>query len=139
MRVRPNEEQLCVVETMRFLHKCWELTEHERPLSPDPFYIRNSLLTPVIVKKVIDSLEDIFAKEIVNYPGYHRNAQGVSESQYLVPPGFNWLPQAQQLAIVQGIDRIFQKHRVTDEEIAKEVAEHERRVAEQSYYYDDGE
>jgi len=123
MRIRPSEEKLCVDETMAWLHKVWELTEQERPLQPDPFYERNDGLTPNVVRAVIGDLERIFATEIEKYPGYHRNAQGISNAEYLVPPGFNWLPYPQQLAIVQGIDRIFNSHRMSDEE--SEAAEEE--------------
>jgi hypothetical protein len=85
--------------------------EGRRPFQPDPFYPRNDLLTPEIVERVVDSVESIFESELLNYPGYHRKAQGISASEYLVAPGFRRLPYNEKLALVQGIDRIFQEYR----------------------------
>jgi hypothetical protein len=57
-------------------------------------------------------MEALFVKELEKYPGYHRNAQGISESEYLVPPGFDKMAAGEQLAVVQGIDKIFADYRV---------------------------
>ncbi len=112
-----DKQRECVTEAIGWLHQVWELTDNGRPLQPDPFYSRNELLTPVVVKNVIESVEAIFKTELQKYMGYHRNAQGVSTSEILVPPGFDTLTYAQQFAVVQGIDRIFQKYRL-DQSIA---------------------
>jgi hypothetical protein len=104
------KQQECVARTIDWLHQVWELTERGRPLQVDPFYPRNPLLTPDVVTKVIDGIEGIFRSELVKFPAYHREAQGISASEYLIPPGFDKLPYNQQLALVQGIDRIFQQY-----------------------------
>lgn len=95
------------------MHQAWLLLQENRELQPDPFYERNELLTTEVVTSVLKSIEDMFLNEFKKYPGYHTNAQKVSKSTVLVPPRFLKLPYPQQLAIVQGIDRIFQQHRDT--------------------------
>jgi len=79
----------------------------------DPFYPRNDLLTAEVVGGVIQNIESIFKHELERFPGYHRTAQGISASEYLIPPGFDQMPFSQQVAVVQGIDRIFQEYRDT--------------------------
>ena len=123
MKVKFAEEQDCVAETMSWLHDCWiHSGGAEGPqdgdvfkfssLQPNPFYERNAVLTPEVVDQVIADMEGIFATEIQKYPGYHNNAQGIStDTHHLVVAGFDKLPYPQRLAIVQGVDRIFQKHR----------------------------
>jgi hypothetical protein len=108
-------QQDCVARTIEWLHQAWEVTDRGSPLQPDPFYERNALITPEVVQQVIDNLEGIFKNELVKFPDYHRRAQGISAGQYLVPPGFDKLPYSEQLAIVQGIDRIFQEYREVEE------------------------
>jgi hypothetical protein len=101
----------CTARTIAWLHDVWQLIEHNRVVQPDPFYKRNKLLTEDVVTKVITDLECIFITELKNYAAYHRKAQGISSNEYLVPPGFDKLPYPQQLAVVQGIDKIFQDYR----------------------------
>jgi hypothetical protein len=105
-----GREQECVNQTIAWLHQVWEMTEHGKHLQPDPFYERNEVLTPEVVEQVINSIEDIFKSELRKYPDYHRTAQGISASQYLVPPRFDLLPYGEKVAIVQGIDRIFREY-----------------------------
>lgn len=105
-----DQQAACTLEIIGWLHECFVHQEQSQPLQPNPFYERNDLLTPEVVEKVLGSIEDIFEKEIKNYPGYHNNAQGISAGEILTPPGFNKLPYSQQLAIVQGIDRIALKY-----------------------------
>jgi hypothetical protein len=106
-----TRQQECVNRTIEWLHHVWETTEHGRQLQPDPFYARNALLTPDVVHHVIGSIEGVFESELSRYPDYHRRAQGIAANEHLVPPGFDELPYAQQLAVVQGIDRIFQEYK----------------------------
>jgi hypothetical protein len=106
-----TRQQECVNRTIEWLHQVWEMTEHGRPLQPDPFYPRTHLLTPEVVHQVIENIEGIFKSELARYPDYHRRAQGISANEHLIPPGFDHLPQGQQMAIVQGIDRIFQEYK----------------------------
>ena len=123
MKVKFAEEQACVAETMSWLHDCWVHSGGAEgsqegdvfklsSLQPNTFYERNKELTPEVVDQVIADMEGIFATEIQKYPGYHNNAQGIStDTHHLVVAGFDKLPYPQRLAIVQGVDRIFQKHR----------------------------
>ena len=99
---------------IEWLHKCWEAGENGRQLQPDPFYVRNAELTAEVVTRVIAAIEGLFVSELKKYPTYHREAQGVSASEYVVPPGFDKLPPTEQLAVAQGVDRIFQQYRITD-------------------------
>jgi hypothetical protein len=104
------KQQECVARTIDWLHQVWELTERGRPIQPDPFYDRNALLTPEVVRNVIDGIENLFRSELIKFPAYHREAQGIAANEYLVPPGFDTLPYNQQLALVQGVDRILQQY-----------------------------
>jgi hypothetical protein len=106
-----TRQQECVNRTIEWLHQVWDVTERGRTLQPDPFYARNALLTPEVIKNVIENIEGIFKSELARYPDYHRRAQGISANEYLIPPGFDHMTGAQQLAIVQGIDRIFQEYK----------------------------
>ena len=114
MKVDPAKQAEITAKTIEWLHKVWSLVEEGRPLQPDPFYPRAELLTPDVVKNVITSIEEMFIKELQTYPAYHRNAQGISASEYLIPPGFDKMAAGEQLAVVQGIDRIFQDYRMAD-------------------------
>lgn len=104
-------QQQCTVETIAWLHKAWELMQNGQMLQADPFYDRNELLTPEIVTNVLGGIEELFASEFKRYPAYHLNAQKPPDGAKLVPPKFLSLPYTQQLALVQGIDRIFQGFR----------------------------
>ena len=90
-------------------------------MQPDPFWHRNELLTPEIVKAIIADMEELFVQELKKYPAYHRNAQGISASEVLIPPGFDKLPYAQQLAVVQGLDKIYCEYRAVDEPVPENV------------------
>ena len=116
MRIDPDKERTaeCVKRTIAWLHDVWSLIEEGRPVQPDPFYPRNAVLGPEVVKAVIDDMEALFVKELERYPAYHRQAQGISASEYLIPPGFDKMAAGEQLAVVQGIDRIFQEYRVEE-------------------------
>lgn len=113
MIIPDSKREICVKETIAWMHQAWLLLQEKRELQPDPFYERNELLTPEIVTSVLTTIEDMFLNEFNKYPDYHTHAQGVSTGTVLVPPRFLKLPYPQQLAIVQGIDRIFQKFRET--------------------------
>lgn len=122
MEIRPGMDYAaCVAETFRWLHTCWEMTEHGRQLQPDPFYARAPLLTPVVVQMVIKTMEDLMQKEIEKFPNYHNTAQGINtQTHHLVVPAFDALPFSEQLAIVIGIDKVFQQYRYTDEQKAED-------------------
>jgi hypothetical protein len=105
-----TRQQECVARTIDWLHQVWDMGEKGRPLQPDPFYSRNSLLTPEVVAKVIEGIEGIFRSELIKFPAYHREAQGIAANEYLIPPGFDKMPYTEQLALVQGIDRIFREY-----------------------------
>ena len=105
----------CVTRVIQWLHDVWSLIEEGRPVQADPFYSRNELLTPEIVGAIITDMEFLFVEELRKYMGYHRNAQGISASEVLIPPGFDKLDYGQQLAVVQGLDKIYCEYRAVDE------------------------
>ena len=111
----------CVTRVIQWLHDVWSLIEEGRPVQPDPFYERNEKLTPEIVGAIITDMEFLFVEELRKYMGYHRNAQGISASEVLVPPGFDKLEYGQQLAVVQGLDRIYCEYRAVDEHVPENV------------------
>jgi len=115
--VNQTLQQECVDKTIAWLHHVFEVTETGGTIQMDPFYPRNELLTPEIVRGVIGSIEAIFQNELKRYPAYHRTAQGISESEHLIPPGFDQMPFGLQIAVVQGIDRIFQEYRDKGENV----------------------
>ena len=104
----------CQVKAIAYLHDIWLLIEQGRPVQPNPFYERNALLTPEVVANVINYIEGLFKSELAKYRSYHETANKITTGEKLVPPGFDKLPYAQQLAVVQGIDRIFQEYRGAD-------------------------
>jgi len=110
-------QQECVDKTIAWLHHVYDVTETGGSIQMDPFYARNELLTPEVVRSVVESIEAIFKNELKRYPAYHRTAQGISESEHLIPPGFDLMPFGQQIAVVQGIDRIFQEYRDTSDSV----------------------
>lgn len=114
--VVPAEQKECSDEVHKFLHDCWVQMEAGRPLQPNPFYERNALLTPAIVMAVIGELVNLQMDEFKKFPGYHNNAQGIdiANGEILIPTPFDKLPYPEQLAIVQGIDRIMQPYRAVD-------------------------
>ena len=109
-------QQECVDRIINFLHLVWERTEAGEPVLPDPFYARTPLLTPDVVSNVIEAMESLFEREFERYPEYHRRAQGISAGEHLIPPGFNLLSHEQQLAIVQGIDKVMCDYREDEKE-----------------------
>lgn len=109
-----SRQRECALEIVAWLHAAWEMMEKGTVIQPNPFYARDSLLTPEVIDNVLASLEGIFINEFKKYPGYHNQAQGIVAGEKLVPPGFDKLPLTQKRAIVQGIDRICFKFAATD-------------------------
>lgn len=116
MKVRDDFQarEALTKETIAWLDACHKRLQLGMELQADPFYKRTALLGPDVVDGVLASMDDLFISEAKKFPGYHANAQGVSLTTPLVPPRFSKLSHPQKLAIVQGIDRIFQKFRVDD-------------------------
>lgn len=117
MKVTQDKTQQadCTIETIEWLHQAWELLQNNQALQPDPFYKRNNVLTPEIVNDVLTGIDILMVKEFEKFDSYHRRAQGGIEStKKLVPPRFLKLSYPHQLAIVQGIDRIFCKYRIEE-------------------------
>lgn len=106
-----NRQGECTARIIAWLQQCFDMIQSGSKLSPDPFYGRGDVLTSEVVKSVLDAIEGIFVSEMTRYPGYHRTAQGISESEVLAPPGFDKLDATQALAVCQGIDRIMQDYR----------------------------
>ena len=126
MKVTQDKERQkqCTVETIAWLHQAWALMQAGQPLQADPWYPRTALLTPEVVKDVLGGIETLFATEFKKFPTYHLNAQKPPDGAKLVPPKFLSLPYTQQLALVQGIDRIFQAYRdETPEQPAEPAAD----------------
>lgn len=116
MKVRTDFESAknLIAETIGWLSACHHQIQEGLQLQPDPFYKRSELLTPDVVNAVLATMDELFISEFAKYPSYHTTAQGVSASTKLVPPRFSKLSHPQKLAIVQGVDRVFQKYRVED-------------------------
>ncbi len=114
MKVLDGKKTEAVSEVTDFLQTIWQLMEDGRiaTLQPDPFYPRNGVLTKEVVEGVVSAIEfDVFEFEIQKYPGYHKEHQQLEPGEKLVRPGFTELPYPQQLALVQGLDRITQCYR----------------------------
>lgn len=111
MKVLADKKSQCQVETIAYLHQVWEIHERGGMIQPDPFYERNDVLTEEVVQNVIRNIEDLFITELKKFPTYHKNQNNISESETLVPPGFDKMTPTEQRAVVQGIDRIFQQYR----------------------------
>lgn len=113
--------QNCVAEVIAWLSQCHKAIQEGRLVQANPFYDRNPLLTPAVVGTVLVEIEEMFAAEMRKFPEYHRTAQGLTPTQRMVAPRFRRLPYDQQLAVVQGIDRVFQKYRVPEGKEAQPV------------------
>ena len=101
----------CQVEAIAFLHDIWQRVEDKRPISPDPFYERNDLLTAEVVERVIRQVELMFTSELAKAKAYHDKANEIQPHEKLVPPGFDKMTDGEKRAVVQGLDRIFQGYR----------------------------
>lgn len=114
MKILAEKAEQCKIETIAFLHDIWELREKGRPIQPNPFYERDSLLTKQIIDDLIANIELLFVNELKKFRGYHNNAQGISVGEVLVPPGLDTLTDGEKRAVVQGIDKIFNQFRAPD-------------------------
>jgi len=102
-----------VDEITEWLQSIWRLMSQGRinTLRPAPVYDRRPLLTDDKVEDAVFAIENVFAFELENYPGWHQDAQKIKANQHLVTPGFTGLPSLQKRALVEGVDRIMQKYR----------------------------
>ena len=100
----------CKSEVINWLHHCWSVKQQGFDLMVNPFYKRTALLTPDIVSAVIQEIEDLWVDEIRRYPEYHNTHQGIKPGEVLVPSRFDRWSPACQLAIVQGLDEIYQRY-----------------------------
>jgi len=104
------------VEVTAWLQHCYELLEagdEDRILS-DPWYERADGAPPLTddeVDAVIDALDQEYEYELGTYPEYHRNRSGANSL-----PEFRRLSPRARRAMVEGIDRIVNKHRPVAEE-----------------------
>lgn len=105
--------QQAVDEVTDWLQNIWRLMSQGRinTLRPVPAYDRRKLLPDSKIEEVAEAIEDVFAYELANYPGWHQDAQQIRPNQTLVTPGFSDLPPLQKRALVEGVDRIMQKYR----------------------------
>ena len=119
MRVAPEKQGDCTAEVIAWLHRVYLGMEGiESHVVPDPFYERNEVLTRTVIEAVIAGIEAVYTNELQRYPGWHHSANHLTVNQVLVMPGYSSLPLDEQLALVQGIDRICQKYRATPAEEA---------------------
>lgn len=118
MKVRDSDEPQCTTELITWLQFCRDEVVAGRPLKPDPWYPRSDLLTEDVVTAVLQMVEDNFTHELKVAVSYHAQQQG-QPAETLRAPRFLKLPEAQRFAIVQGIDRVCQAYRMTDEEVAE--------------------
>lgn len=158
MRIRASEFAACTHELIAWEHKVFDAIQRGEAVPFDPFYERNAKLTADVVEACIRQHEDNLDYEIQNFPLYHAGHQEVpgyssevidSEanrrywSTRLRTQRWDLLPYQQKLAIVQGMDRVLNAHRMTDEDIAAEAAEIQRaaelraaHLAADPHYYD---
>ena len=107
------------LEVIGWLQTCRDLLVEKRPLSANPFYERTELLTPEVVHRVIGHIKETYARELKSYASYHRSRNGMVDGQTLVAPRFDEQPYEVQLAIVQGLDRIYQRYKAPEPEEVK--------------------
>jgi hypothetical protein len=80
----------------------------EHHIIGDPFYQRTDgrpSLTDEQVDRVIAAIDEEFATEIGQYPGYHRNRSGANST-----PDFWRLSPTGRRCVVEGLDAIYQRH-----------------------------
>lgn len=139
VKIRGWEQQTCIKEVFDWLHEVYETKRAGQTITFDPLYPRNDLLTEEVVTGVLHAWEfDILQYEIDYSPHYHAEAQGhfnSKEAQYhkqsksgmdymrtfLDRNYWDELPFAEQLGIVQGIDEICNRHRMTDQDFEDEA------------------
>ena len=109
-----SARQQAVDEVTDWLQSVWRLMAQGRinTFRPVPVYERRKLLPDSKINEIAAAIEDVFAYELDNYPGWHSDAQQIRPNQTLVTPGFSDLPPFQKRALVEGVDRILQKYRV---------------------------
>lgn len=144
MRIREEEFETCKTEIMAWETYCWKQLKNGLPIPFDPFYPRNAVLTADIVEVVIKTHEANLQYEIDNFPLSHAEWQGLIPggkitsrpnkgsdewNRYkamLAPTRWDKLPYNQQFAIVQGLDRVYDKHRMTGEDFESERQKKQR-------------
>ena len=113
-----------------------DLVEGRLPAS-DPYYPEN--ITPDIVECCLKGIEDYIWSDIHKAGGSHATWQHARvpgapklTKDDLRPPRFLEMPYDSQLAVVQGMHRVLNPFRATDEEIAEEekIAEMQRQREE---------
>jgi len=108
------------VEVTAWLQHCYELLEagdQDRILS-DPWYERADGRPPLTddeVDAVVSALDQEYEYELGTYPEYHRNRSGANAL-----PEFHRLSPRARRAMVEGIDRIVNKHRPPAEESSEQ-------------------
>ena len=121
---RITEQKAEVVSWLRFC-------QLNPDLAPDPFYERTPLLTPEVIDNVIESIEVYLTSEITKSPDYHYSHQPVNrETHTLIPPQFDIRSPAWKLAMVQGLDRIYQQYKKLEGQPTLEPT-----PATDTYYY----
>ena len=101
-------------EVITFLQHIWQLIEDGRvdTLQPDPFFKGTGKLTTSMVEIVVGEIEGVFVYELAHSGDYHKKHQLIEPGDKLVLPGYLEMPYPQKLALVQGVYKILEKHRV---------------------------
>jgi hypothetical protein len=113
------------LEVIDYLQDVYDKLETglETHIIGDPFYQRANGLPPFSdeqVDRVIAAIDEEFATEIGQYPGYHRNRSGANAT-----PDFWRLTATARRAVVEGLDAIYQRHAALAEQQAAEKAAQE--------------
>lgn len=138
MRVRDADFQQCVDEQMLWLKECRDKMVAHEPIELDPYHARTALFTHEMVTGILESIKEKIDYELKIYGRTHHAKWQGQPYETLRTPRYLELPYEQQVAIVQGLDRIAQRYRLSDEEIeaerVKKEAEQAARIEAQERY-----
>lgn len=118
---------------MAWLTECRNALVDGTPIASDPFY--PNVILPSVVECTLKAIDDYIWSEIIKAGTTHANWQSnrvpmaprLTAAQ-LRPPKFLDLPYDNQLAIVQGMHRVLDPFRATQEEIDED----DRKAAERA-------
>jgi hypothetical protein len=113
------------LEVIDYLQDVYDKLEAglEHHIIGDPFYQRANGQPPFSdeqVDRVIAAIDEEFAAEIGQYPGYHRNRSGANST-----PDFWRLNPTARRSVVEGLDAIYQRHAALAAQQAAEQAAQE--------------
>lgn len=99
------------LELTAWIQHCYDLLEagEEKHILADPWYQRADGKPPFTdeqINAIITALDAEYESELGSFPDYHRNRSGCNAL-----PEFHRLSAAGRRALVEGIDRIAEKHK----------------------------